>query len=200
MNRSRIGFVAVFLLLLAAEPAGAQGEEAAREQDHEELRAMMKTVTDAVNGRDPEALIPLLAHPFSITMVDQAHITSIEGLREYFRQRFEGKGSLLESVEIAPKADALTEFLDDKVGVDFGTSTDTYTLKTGRKVVLHSRWTATLLKTADGWKLSAVHAGVDMLDNPILRASERLQLVWGAGGLIVGLLLGLGWGWVRRRG
>lgn len=198
MNPRVIG-VGVFLLILGLTPANlAQTAKGEREQDHEALRALLRTVTDSINNDDLNALDLVLHDSFSITMVDQAHITSIDEFRAYFRDRFESEGALLESLMIEPTADILTEFVSDTVGVNYGTSVDTYTLKGGRKVVLHSRWTATTVKTDEGWKISTVHAGVNMLDNPILRALEKVRYFWGVGGAVIGLIAGLVFVFVKR--
>jgi len=140
----------------------------------------------------------VLHDTFSLTMVDQAHATSMDQIRAYFRERFEDEGALLESIHVEPSADVLTVFLGENVGVNWGSSVDTYKLKSGRTVALNSRWTATVIKTDDGWKVATAHAGVDMLDNPILAALKKTRWVWGAGGALFGLLVGVVFGSLRR--
>jgi ketosteroid isomerase-like protein len=198
MNPRFIGIVVVMLALILAPGSAAQTGEQNREQDHEELRALLRTVTDAINTQDLDKLATVLHDSFSLTMVDQAHGTTIDQIKTYFRERFEDEGALIQSVRVEPSADILTEFISETVGVNYGTSVDTYTLKGGRTVVLNSRWTATTVKTDGGWKVSTVHAGVNMLDNPILTALEKVRYVWGAGGTVAGLFVGFGFAFMRR--
>lgn len=186
----QIGVLTLVLSLCPVAWAQTTSEDT-REQDHEELRAMMRTITSAISNGDTEAMIPLLHETFSITMVDQTLITSADDLRAFFQKRFTAEDAILESMTIEPKADILTEFLSDTVGVNYGTSTDTYKFKSGKEVVVNSRWSATVIHTEDGWKLSTVHAGVDMLDNPVIGAIKSTRYLWGGIGGIVGLLVGM---------
>ena len=178
----------VFAFGYAASPGWAATDDHAT--DHEELRAMMRTVKDAVNNNRLDEVLPLLDRDFSLTMVDQTLITEPAQLIDYFRERFEAKGSSLKSVHIDPEADVLTRFLDDRTGVNHGTSTDTYTLKNGRQVVLKTRWSGTFGKVDDHWKIVNLHVGVNMLDNPLLKAAEMTRYGWGFGGLLIGASVG----------
>ena len=52
------------------------------------------------------------------------------------------------------------------------------------------RWTATVIKEGDAWKVAAVHVGVDPLDNPILSGAVSLWKKVSIGALLGGLALG----------
>ena len=191
--------LAAALALLPAAAARAQ-ERPPDGPDHQELRAMLRTARDAVIQRQLAPLIALLDRDFSITMLDQTLITEPAQLEAYFRRYFDAPGSVVKSVHIEPEADVLTQFPAEDVGVNRGTSTDTYTLKSGQQVVLKTRWTATLRKAEDGhWKITTLHIGVNALDNPILGFAGRTRYLWGAGGAVVGLILGILLGRWRRR-
>ncbi|MHC5211436.1 MAG: nuclear transport factor 2 family protein [Planctomycetota bacterium] len=186
------GLVVITLIPALAAVTWAQDRAA----DHEALRVMRAAVAQAVSAHDADALAALLDDPFSITMVDQTHITSVEELRDHFARLFEGDDAVLESVRIEPEADVLSRFPGESLAVNHGNSRDTYTLTRGGEVVLDSRWTGMFRKTDAGWKITALHAGVNMLDNPVLSLAERIKFWWGGGGLIVGVVLG---SFLRRR-
>lgn len=160
------------------------------------MRALLQTAKQAVNANDLETLASVLAPDFIVTMVDQTVVTDLQGLNDYFQRLVLGEESILQNIVLDPEADALTEFIEERAGLSHGHSTDTYTLPGGQQLVMKSRWTATLVKTGDDWKIKAFHAGVNMLDNPILASAQRMSYVWGAGGVVLGVLLTL---LVRRR-
>ena len=62
------------------------------------------------------------------------------------------------------------------------------------------RWTATAIKDNGRWKVLAIHAGTNFLDNPVINAIERNTMTFAAVstalGAIVGFLLGF---FIRRR-
>jgi ketosteroid isomerase-like protein len=189
-----------FALVLASSLLSAAAPAQERDPDHEELRAMLRTVKQAVNDRQLPPLVGLLDRGFAITMLDQTLITEPRQLEEYFQRHFDAPGSVLKSVHIEPEAEILTAFVPGGVGVNRGTSTDTYTLKSGQQVVLKTRWSATLRKAEDGkWKIVLLHVGANVLDNPILGFAGRTRHLWGAGGLVLGALLGFLVGRLRRR-
>lgn len=186
--------VAVVLALsLGTVMARAQDHEA----DHAQLREMRQLVETAVNENKLDTILPLLDDDFALTMLDQVLITRPAELKSYFERHFEAPGSVLKSVHIKPEADVLTRFLDESTGVNHGTSTDTYTLRNGSQVVLHTRWSGTFRKVDGRWKIVGLHVGANVLDNPILGFAQRGRHLWGGGGVVLGALLGFLLG--RRR-
>ena len=198
MKAKQLSAVVLFLALIVSPNLLAATETDSRSADHEALRDMRKTIVQAVNTDNLELLTPVLHENVSITMVDQTVITSPQALKDYFHKMFKAEGSILKSVKVEPKPDIETLFVSDQVGINRGASADTYTLKSGRVVVLNTRWSSTVVKEGDGWKLLTLHVGVNLLDNPILAGTEQLKYWWAAAGLIVGLLAMFLWKWVRR--
>lgn len=190
----------VGVLLLAASGVGAQE---ARQQDHEELRALLRTITQAFNARDFQALAAVLDREFSVTTVDQKRFTSLDAFRTYWEGIFKGDRAVVRKVTIKPTADELTRFLAPDVGLSSGTSEDTWEFADGDVRVMKVRWTAVVRKVDGRWKLTSAHVGTDLLDNPVTAAAK--QGLWkiggwaGGGGLVVGALAGLIVG-RRRRG
>ena len=179
--------LSALLLLPTLLPAADESREA----DHESLRGLLEQARRAVNEQNLETLLGLLAPKFAITMADQTPITSRETLEAYFRQLFTGDDALLEAIEVNPEADVPTDFTGERTGINYGNSVDTYTLVGGRQVTLPARWTASVVKIGDEWKIKTFHAGVNMIDNPILSAVQQMNYVWGGVALGVGVVLGL---------
>jgi hypothetical protein len=178
----------VLILVVMGSYAVTGAEE--RHQDHEALRAMLKTVTEAMNTKRLEALSPLFYDKFSITTVEQKQFTNFADFKAYFTDLFTGPKAPLRSITFQPQADALTEFVGDNIGLSHGTSRDTYTFANGETRVMTSRWTATLYKDHGTWKMLNVHIGSDLFDNPVLEALRSWLYKVGIGALLVGGLLG----------
>ncbi len=185
------------LAVLAAVVIGVQAQD--RKQDHDELRAMLKTVTEAMNSRNLETMAPLFHDKFSITTVDQQVFTNLTDFKAYFNGLFTGDKAPLKSITFNPAADALTEFVGAETGLARGASTDTYVFADGDTRVMTSRWTATLYKEGGKWKILSVHIGVNLLDNPVVTALKSRLYIVGIGAGIAGLLLGFGLGRLSGR-
>jgi len=185
---------ALFLICLLVAPVAA--EQDPREADHQQLRGLLQEAKRAVNEYDLDALGPLLAPGFVLVMADQTVITDLDGLKAYFHAMFRADEAPLRGVTIEPQALALSQFIDERVAVSYGMSTDTYLLPGGQPVTMESRWTATLVQNQGRWQIQSLHAGVNILDNPILTAASQVPHLWALGGLVLGLLSG----WMLGRG
>ena len=161
-----------------------------REQDHEELRALLKTLTEAVNSRDLDRARPLTHSRFTMITVDNEKFTSVDEFEAYWEGLFTGENALLTKAELRPEADDLTEFLSEDIGVVHGTSNDVFRFVDGEERVMKSRWTAVVQKEDGVWKLSRAHFSANLLDNPVLRAAQSFSYWLAGGGLIVGFILG----------
>ena len=188
---------AIVALACIAAPAHAQNP--ADEKDHEALRALLGTFTKAFNTGQIDPLLPHLHKDFTVTMVNQDVVSNPKELKGYLDKMLRSANTPLKEVKIAPEADIKTVFVEGRIGINHGNSVDTYTLKDGRTYTLNTRWTGTVIKEDGNWKVLNAHIGLNILDNPILDAVERLRLVWGAAGLAIGLVLGAGGVFLLRR-
>ena len=188
---------ALFLIFFLTSPQAA--EENPHAADHEQLRGLLQEATRAVNEYDLDALGRLLAPGFVVVVADQTVITDPDGLKAYFHSMFRAEDAPLRGISIEPQALALSQFIDDRVAVDYGMSTDTYLLPGDQPLIMESRWTATLVKNEGHWQIQSLHAGVNILDNPILTAARQGSYLWALGGLVLGALLGWMVGRRRRR-
>jgi ketosteroid isomerase-like protein len=195
--------VCVVVLLVGfgtTSPAVAQEQEGARAADHAALRVLRDEMARALQARDAEKLATLLAREFVVTTVDQTAITKVSEIKPYLQRMFVGPQALLTGIEVNPEALVLTRFVSDTAGYCYGTSVDTYHLKSGGVTKMTTRWTALLVKEEGAWKVAAIHFGTNFLDNPVLDRSIAAGRNLAIGGLAVGLLVGgLGVWMLKRR-
>jgi hypothetical protein len=169
-----------------------------REQDHEQLRALLRTAKEAVNAKNFDALKPLFHEKFSITTVDQKVFINFEDFKAHFATLLTGTNAPLKSITFNPEADALTEFVGDNIGLSHGFSTDTYNFSDGDTRTMNSRWTATLIRDNGKWKILNLHIGANILENPVTEAAKGYVYKVGIGAGIGGLLLGFILAWILR--
>ncbi|HEY9248403.1 MAG TPA: nuclear transport factor 2 family protein [Rariglobus sp.] len=200
MRTSRCLFLALVCLVLnVLVPVMARAAGQEREADHVALRALRDRLTTALNQRDVKTMAGCFAKEFAFTTVNQTVLTNEAQIQAFFDDMFRGDSALLTSLTTQPEADIPTRFVDANTGVCYGTTIDTYTMKSGEVVAMKVRWSTTVVKEDGQWKVALAHAGTDLLHNPVLdrvtAASRRLAIIAGIGGL----LLGLAAGWVLGR-
>lgn len=187
------------LLCLSAMLVAAGALAQDRQQDHEELRAMLKTATEAISSKNLDALAPLFYSKFSITTVDQKLFTNLGDFKAYYESLYSSDKAPLKSIVFQPEADALTEFVGENIGLSHGTSTDTYTFSDGDTRVMKSRWTATVFKENGKWKILNLHIGANLLDNPVVSSLKSYVYKTGIGAGIGGLIVGFAVAWFAKR-
>lgn len=183
----KVRFLTVLVVLVVLGLSPALWGQPSQETDHEELRAMMRAATQALNARQVEALAPLMARQFVITAVDGRTFRDLAGFKAYMDQLY---GAKVQSIQFRPEAAELTQFVGPDTGISWGTSTDTYKFKDGDTRTMTSHWTATVQRQDGRWKLAALHISANLLDNPVVEEAKRYIWKAAAAALVVGLILG----------
>ena len=157
-------FALMVLLSMCATAATDTGTEA----DHEQLRQLLNAAQEAVNNDQPELLDVHLHKDSVVTLMNQEVVTQGTSFKQVFYEWFKKPGAILKSLHTEPTASIRTKIYDGRFGVCYGTAVDTYDLSSGRQITFHSKWTATVIKEDEQWKLLALHVGVDPIKNPLI--------------------------------
>jgi ketosteroid isomerase-like protein len=158
------------------------------EADHEQLRQLLIATQEAVNNDRLEELEAHLHEDYVITVMNQQIVTRDRTLTQLFNEWFKKPDAIIKSLKIAPVASVETRIYDGRFGFCYGTSTDSYELADGRSFAFESKWTATMIKQGDQWKLLALHVGVDPIENPLI---DGYRAGFGFGGVLIEINRGL---------
>jgi ketosteroid isomerase-like protein len=189
---------AALLTALFAAPLGAEEPDHAI---HEELRALLREVTVAMNAGQYDKMLPYLTEDVEATSVTQEVMTGRAEISRYFQEWF-GPTGYMRKMEMKLEPDKLTELSADKSwGLVRGKALEHYEAKDGDLFDFTTRWTAVMVRSDDGkWRIRAIHFGTNHLDNPVLTKVRNTLTRYGVIGAIATLILGLlvGW-WIGRR-
>ena len=195
-------FISLPAAILAAEPVTQTAPDSST-AGLDRLRAALK---DAYSRGDVETMTRYLHPDVVIIFPDGRVLKGRDALRGYYEQMLKGPNRRVESYTADPVIESRT--IHNDVGLSYGYMNDQYVLTDGKSFGLNSRFTVTLFKTpdgpseTDGWMIRSFHSSADTFDNPILTmVAQRVFLMAGIGGLVVGLLSGLAIGaFFFRRG
>jgi hypothetical protein len=96
----------------------------------------------------------------------------------------------VEKVSADPKVDDRHVY-DGDWAVSWGSMNDHFKLTDGSDLAMNSRFTATIARRGDVWKVTSFHVSVNAFDNPILGYAAKKAGGWSlAIGVLVGLLIG----------
>lgn len=180
----------ILILVLALFSINALAEDADT-AIHNELRQVLKTVTESINSGEYEKMLPVLSEQVKATPITQEFISGKQEIAPYFERWF-GPDRFLKKLTISFIPDITTELSADKTwGVVYGRGVEKYTLSDGRTYDLNTRWTATLVLEDDHWKIRSIHIGTDFMDNPLLTEAKNALIKGTLGGAVGGLLAGI---------
>jgi hypothetical protein len=174
---------ALLFLLTTLVSVGAWAvTDTGTEADHAQLRQLLKIAQEAINEDQPQLLQPYLHKDYVMTMMNQEVVDQAKPLEQLLKAWFKQPGALLKSMHVDPTPTIKTNIYDGRFGVCYGTSVDTYELADGRRFSFDSKWTATVIKEGEQWKLLALHVGVDPIENPLI---DGYRSALGLGGVVI---------------
>lgn len=171
--------------LPSADAEKASGQEAV----HNELRALRDKLIAAVNKNDTDAVVALMHPNIVYTAQDTIVCRGREQVKAYFDKMMKGPDRIVDSFKTNAEVAELTILYgDNNVGVSFGSTKDEFKLTSGMSLTLDSKWTATLVKHNDEWRVAAFHISSNLFDNPLIEMQQKKAKIFGAGGLFIGAL------------
>ncbi len=182
-------------------------EEAKKPEDpaHQELRDLRTKMQDAMNGGDVESLLENVTEDVVFSTMNGDVVRGKDGIRDYFNKMLSGADSPVKSVKTAFEADDLTILYGGSLGepevagVAFGHSDDQYVLKDGTEFTVSPRWTATMIREPDGWKIASFHYSVNVFDNPIMNKMRSSLAKIASVAAVLCLVLGFVFGRLSAR-
>lgn len=180
--------------------AAPEATRAPEDPAHQELRDLRSKMQTAMNANDIETLLTGVTDDVVFSTMNGDVVRGKDGIRDYYAKMMTGPNAVVSKISTDFVADDLTILYGgdlgepETTGVAWGLSNDSYTLKDGLEFQVQPRWTATMIREPDGWKVASFHYSVSMFDNPILsklKSSMATTAGVGAGvGLVLGLLIG----------
>ena len=155
---------------------------------------MREELVDAFNKGDLDRLLSHLDPDVVITWQNGEVCRGPEAVRAYYNKMMTGPEKRVDKVSADPKVDDRHVYGD--WAVSWGRMNDHFVLTDGSNLDMNSRFTATIAKRGDVWKVSSFHVSVNAFSNPILRMAAKKGgsrgFIFGiVPGLIIGLFLGV---------
>jgi len=180
-------------------PADSNATADATEAVHEQLRALRDRMFAAYEERDVDKLLQDVAPDVVITWQNADRNLGHAEFREFYDRMMNGENSVVKDISTKFEVDDLSVLYGEDTAVARGTQEDRFSLNDGNEFTLLSRWTATVVRQDDQWKVASFHVSSNIFDNPILSTATGWLMKAGLIGGIVGLILGLVIGRMTKR-
>ena len=177
---------------------------------HDELRHVRDQMLDAWKRHDIDALLSHVDPNVVVTWQNGDVSRGPDGIRKFYNEMLVGPDSILSNMDSNLTVDDLSVLHGPDTAIAFGSTHDDMTFRrsvgagaiigAGKTLSLTSRWSATLVRKDGEWKLASYHVSANVFSNPIQDLAVKAAGRFGAiGGFVVGALLVLLIGWLRRR-
>jgi ketosteroid isomerase-like protein len=181
--------VPVLVLAVACLAVGPPPKEPPEERA---LRAVRQAVLDAFEQGDIDGVLKHLHPNVVVTLPNSETVRGHEGVRRLYEKMMAGDNRVVVRLTTHLTVDGRSAFYADKqTAVSSGGMENHFELSDGKSYKLESRWTSTLLKEKEGWRVVAFQAGGNVFDNGVMTSVLRTTVLWtGLGAVTVGALLG----------
>ena len=167
-----------------AQPAASVAEAEAA------ITRLREGLVDSFNKGDIDRLLTFLDTNAVVTWQNGEVSEGPAAVKAYYERMMKGEHPVVSKVSAEPKV--LGRHIQGDWEVSWGELNDHFILSDGRDLPLNSRFTATVAKRGDDWKISAFHASVNAFSNPIMTlAVRKIAMVAGIGGIALGVLIGV---------
>jgi ketosteroid isomerase-like protein len=210
---SRFATITLSLLLLPAAALSARGKPASpttrptsaaaavtADDPTQAIGLLRQELIDLFNKGDLDRLLSHLDPDVVITWQNGEVCRGPAAVRAYYDKMMKGTDRRVEKVSADPKVDDRHVYGD--WAVSWGSMNDHFTLSDGSELAMNSRFTATIARHGEVWKVTSFHASVNAFDNPILGYAAKKAGMWSLViGVVIGLLIGaVGGILIARRG
>src|SRR6516225_9777980 len=154
----------ILILTFTFTTAMAQSNQGATEVE-EAITRLRPGLVDSFNHGDIDRLLTFLDTNAVVTWQNGEVCEGTAAVKDYYNRMMKGDQAVVSKVTSDPKV--LGRHMQGDWEVAWGELNDHFILTDGRDLPLNSRFTATVAKRGDVWKVSAFHASVNAFNNPI---------------------------------
>jgi hypothetical protein len=166
--------------------------------DRQQMLKIFSEVENSINSQSLEQMTKQMDPSAVVVWANGEVSRGPAEVLAYYDRMVKGSGRILSRYTTKAKLNGHARFLGDgSVAIADGTMEDEFTPVSRGAFKLNSNWTTTVAKINGEWKIVALHLSSNVFNNSLLDEAKSALLYTGAGGALVGLLLG--WFLGRRR-
>jgi len=188
-----IRFIRTTTILLALSASAQTLANENRDAERAELRDKLNFIESALNDKAFDLVVPLLDENAVIVFLNGEVTRSIDQARAYFDKTLGSSNPILSDYTSKAAVGAPARFIGNIAMAD-GSTQDTFVFANGSDMVVDTKWTVTLGKQGEDWKILQLQFSSNLFDNPLVNsAKNNLVLFTGVAavaGIAIGFLIG----------
>ena len=178
--------------LAQTDPGLEKTGEQAIDPDLNELRDRM---ANAFAARDVESILKDLGPDVVFTWQNGTRTAGLKEFQTFFNEMMVGDRSIVMDLKTTRQSEARPIMYDGSTAVAWGSTKDEFKLRDGDEFALQSKWTATLVKSDERWRVVSYHVSTDAFNNPMLTVAKQNLITFATIGTVLGFALGIALTW-----
>jgi ketosteroid isomerase-like protein len=180
------------VLLTLSGSAQAMAEEN-READRAALRERLATIESALNNKAFDQITPLLDESAVIVFLNAEVTRSIDQANAYFDKTLGSSNPILTDYTTKAAVGAPARFIGN-IAIADGSTRDTFVFADGSDMIVDTKWTVTMEKQGEGWKVLQLQFSSNLFDNPLVNSAKNnlvmFTVIAALAGIVIGFLTG----------
>ena len=193
MNR----YIRMTIALLALSASALALAEQNQDAERAALQAMLGSIESALNEKSFDRVVPLLDENAVVIFLNGEVTRGIEQARAYFDKTLGQSNPILSDYRTSASVGAPARFIGD-IAIADGSTQDTFVFAQGSEMVVDTKWTVTLEKQGDAWKILQLQFSSNLFDNPLVASAKNNLLLFAGMAVVAGLAIGFLLGRRRR--
>lgn len=189
---------AVIVAICVVTGSGWAQQPDAHADDRTQLRAMLAEFEAAINAQSIDRMVANMADDVTVIWLNAEVSRGKDEVRAYYGRMVGHDKAILRKYLTKAAIGAPAKFYGDVAIADGSAADEFYPVARGF-FRLDSRWSATMVKTANEWKIVSLHLSSNVFNNPLLDEIKAEIVKAAVAGLVAGLVLMYVIMWVLRR-
>lgn len=174
-----VGFAVFSSAARAAEPVTDPDAQKA-------IDKLRTALVESFNKGDMDGMLSHLDADAVVTWQNGEVCVGPKEVRAYCDRMLSGPNKVVAKVSAEPKVTG--RHMQGDWAVSWGDMNDKFTMADGKEMAFNSRFTATIAKRGEVWKIVAIHLSLNAFNNPILGEVASKTAMWTAIATVVPLL------------
>ena len=188
-----IRFLKITTIFLALSCSAQTLADENRNAERAVLRDKLNFIESALNDKAFDRVVPLLDENAVIVFLNAEVTRSIDQARAYFDKTLGSSNPILSDYATKAAVGAPARFIGD-IAIADGSTQDTFVFANGSDMVVDTKWTVTLGKQGEDWKILQLQFSSNLFDNPLVNSAKNnlvlFTAVAAAAGIAIGFLIG----------
>jgi ketosteroid isomerase-like protein len=168
-----------------------------RDAERAVLRDKLNFIESALNDKAFDRVVPLLDENAVIVFLNGEVTRGIDQARAYFDKTLGSSNPILSDYTTRAAVGAPARFKGN-IAIADGSTQDTFVFANGSDMVVDTKWTVTLGKQGEDWKILQLQFSSNLFDNPLVNSAKNNLVMFSAVAAVAGIAIGFLIGRRRR--